>query len=91
MLCGPGREVLLVMGGAAVEVSGAPSHLPLLVSCLEPLTLDCVSSWNLGSPKSLSLSLTFISLDQSGSGILMGPEFEKIKYSRLLVERQKEN
>ena len=76
---------------AGVEVSGAPSNLSLSVSCLDPLTLDPVSSWNLDAPESPSLSLAFISLDQSGSGILMGQESEKIKYGQLLVERQKKN
>lgn len=77
--------------GAGVEVSRAPSNLSLSVSFLDPLTLDSASSWNLGGPESPSLSLTFISHDQSGSGILTGQESEKIKYSQLLVERQKEN
>ena len=79
MPCGLGREVLLDSLGDGVEISGAPFNLSLLVSCLDPLTLDSASSWNLGSPESLSFSLTLISLDQSGSGILMGQESEKIK------------
>ena len=70
-------------------VSGAPFYLPLLVLCLDPLKSNSASSWSLGSPESPSLSLTYVSLGQSGSGILMGQESEKIKYNWLLVGDKK--
>lgn len=61
------------------------------VSYFDALKSNWAFFWSLGSPEPPSLSITLVSLDQSGNGNPMGQESEKKKKSCLLeIERKKE-